>query len=180
MLSLLRLLFTGSLYKKSPLEPDGPDEKLEGDVRRDLSFLFTEHGARIVSNSYYPRSFGNAIIVIPVRDLFLEVVRDRGSLCVCVGRTPPGPSESPWTDSRLAVASLEMKESGSRIPDIPSYATLSRAAAILEPAFSLLEEAYSAPNYEPTMQKIKAINKASRKKLEEEITKNSKPSKPLA
>jgi hypothetical protein len=176
-LSMLRLLFTGSMYKKSPLEPEGPDKKFEEDVHRELSFLFTKHDARIVTNFYYPRSFGNAVIVVQVRDLFLQVVRDRGDICVYVGKTPSGQAEGPWTDIRVAIASLEINETRANIPDLPFYATLSRAAALLEPALPRLEEAYSGSKYEATLRKIRQINEASWEKFKEGTRKNAKRGK---
>jgi hypothetical protein len=73
-------MFTGSWKRKSPLGSSGPDLKFEAQVRNDLRFLFEKYDAKIISNNYYYRSFGNAIIVIGAGQLFFRVVRDRGEI----------------------------------------------------------------------------------------------------
>jgi hypothetical protein len=163
------------MYKKSPLDPKGSDKRLEEEVRRDLSFLFTKHDARIISNCYYPRSFGNAVIVIQVGELFLQVVRDRGDIGVYVARSPITPVEGEWVELGVALAALQMERPGCQVPDVPFYATLSRAADLMQPKMSQLQGAFSKFHYEITLQKTRQITETNWKRFQEKISRKSQP-----
>ena len=165
----VRFLFTGSWKRKSPLESSGPDLKFEAQVRNDLRFLFEKYDAKIISNNYYYRSFGNAIIVIDAGQLFFRVVRDRGEIRIDVAPGPVSPIDGRWTELGGALAALTMDDSSGKIPDPFCYATLSRAADFLEPALPQLQEALSESHYETTSRRIKQISESYMNYLYERI-----------
>jgi len=169
-----RLLFTVSWKRRSPLESKRPDLKFEAQVRKDLGFLFTQYDAKIISNNYNYRVFGNANIVIKAGDLVLNVVRDRGEIHVYVAREPVTVINAEWKELGCALAALVMDESNDQIPGPFFYATLSRVADLLKPALPQLQEAFSAPRYQATARKIRLISESYWKKFQALIKLKSK------
>jgi len=165
----VRFLFTGLWKRKSPLESSGPDLKFEARVRNDLRFLFEKYDAKIISNNYYYRSFGNAIIVIGAGQLFFRVVRDRGEIRIDVAPGPVSPIDGRWTELGGALAALTMDDSSGKIPDPFCYATLSRAADFLEPTLPQLQEALSESHCGTTSRRIRQISESYMNYLYERI-----------
>ena len=149
------------------MESKRPDLKFEAQVRRDLGFLFDQCDAKIISNNYDYCIFGNANIVIKAGDLFFDVVRDRGDVCVYVAPGPVTRIEGRWAEIGIALAAVLMDDSSGKIPDPSSYASLSRAADLLKPALLHLQEGLSESQYEITSRRMRQIGASYLKKLQE-------------
>ena len=155
-----RLVLTGSWKPKSSVKSMPPDPEFEVQIRKDLRFLFDKYGAKIVSNTYDYRVFGNAVVVIAAGQLLFQVVRDRGEIRIDVAPGPVSPIDGRWMELGGALAALTMDDSSEKIPDPFYYATLSRAADFMEPALPQLREAFSEQQYETTSRKIRQINES--------------------
>lgn len=143
---------------KKALTPSGSDKEFEDAVRRQVAFLFDRFGAVVVSNDYFPRAFGNAILVLETKGLRLRVVRDRDEVRLDIA---PLHHPTEWVDSAFALASLEneFSTSGLRLDR-----TLSSIAEHLEPKLQLLQEAFSQERYQSTRQRVMEISEIQRRR----------------
>jgi hypothetical protein len=138
-------------------ESGGTDDDLQKRVLRDLSFLFREYGAEIISNNYYPRSFGSSIIEVGCANLRFRIVKDKREHEI---RLDIGPShvENFWEsfEEALSVATGRPANSfryrAEYDDDIsqPTYIGLTQIASILQSSFSALDEAFSVRCIEKT------------------------------
>jgi hypothetical protein len=135
--------------------PKGSDRELERRIRRDLAFLFEEHGAIITSNSYYPRAFGNAIVELQSGNVLFKVLKDQREHEIRVDVAPvSAPSEWEYLHIALATCTGEISDDlrySARYDDNPRdehYVGLSEVAEILAPRLTTLNDAFLPENYE--------------------------------
>jgi hypothetical protein len=126
---------------------------LEQQDCQDLAFLFSDHGAKIVSNFKYPASFGNAIITIEAGNLRLRVIRDRRDLLVDVA-----PIHSPGERADFIQMALMTLDMGTERLSKPSWETLQDLAQLLEPKYNALQEAYSISGYPATKRNLQVVH----------------------
>src|SRR6266481_6541802 len=60
----------------------GKDHRLSDDIAQQCQSLFVEYQAEVVDESPYPQPFGNAWVIVRVRDFLLRFSWDRGSTTV--------------------------------------------------------------------------------------------------
>ena len=123
------------------------EQRFVDDVRSHLSFLFTEHGAKIIPNqgTPFPPSFDGAYVTVAVGTMQLRFVRGRGDFGVSVA------SESVpqhWEDFRLAADDIgEWDTSRPR----PYPYSLETFASVLQPRLVGLQGALSKDRFEATL-----------------------------
>jgi hypothetical protein len=142
----------GSVYV-----PNKRDTKFEQEVRRELSFLFDQYKATVISNVKY-RSFGSAEIILEAANIALQVFKDGREHEL---RVMTAPRSGDWTWERFDVvlaASVgtedprKLRYRGSCDRD-PSEA-LAELAKLLQPRFQQLNEALSQNNYLSTQARL--------------------------
>jgi hypothetical protein len=137
--------------------------EFEDSVRRQLAFLFDRYEASIISNQYFPRAYGNAILIIETQMLRLRVVRDRDEV-----RLDVAPLQNPteWVDCAFALAAIE---TGSGDSQFSLDRAITSIARHLAPKFEALQDAYTPNQYPATSQRIKQIYEAERQKAVERL-----------
>ena len=140
------------------------DADLEQRIRRDLVFLFDEHGATVSSNTL--DAFGNSQITVAVGNLEFQFAKnDRdGEARVMVG---PRNGHGVWELLRVAlaastgedVAGLTFPISFSDDPASLHYIGLASLAACLKPRFDRLNDAFAPQNYPDTHARMAHIER---------------------
>jgi hypothetical protein len=135
------------------IAPRGPDEPLEQEVRKDLSFLFTDFGARVISNRYLP-GIGNSELVFEAKTLRFKAVQDWGRIRVSIA-----PSHAPedWKDLTHAMMAVRTEVN---FESRPEFGSLFEQGEWLRADFTRLEEAFSTGRYPETLVRIKESWKA--------------------
>jgi hypothetical protein len=150
---LLALGFVfGNLYKLCFSWLDGRmarknEQRFAEDIRACLTFLFSEHGAKIIPNEgvSFPPSFDGAYVTVAVDNLRLRFVRGRGDFSV---RVASAFSPNDWEDFRLVadgIAQWDMSK-----PE-PRYYTLEAFEPVLRSRLDWLLEALSKDRFETTL-----------------------------
>jgi hypothetical protein len=121
-------------------ESSGPDSKLEASIKQEMTFLFHNFDGYIVSNCYYPYSFGNAIVIVEAKNILLRVVRDRGDIRLDIA---PHHHPDDWHDLSLVISALNTPDEIRRM----AFYDLSEAAKVLKPNINHLQEAFSDNQY---------------------------------
>lgn len=143
----------------APFRPRPGDAELEQRVRRDLAFLFDEHGATVSDSTV--GAFGISQVRISVGNLEFEFERndrDQDFLAVVGPRNGLGV----WELLHVAlaastgedVATLTVPISYSDDPATLSYIGLTKLAAVLKPRFEHLNQAFAPENYPATHSKM--------------------------
>jgi hypothetical protein len=124
----------------------GPDEQLEKQVRRDLSFLFTNFGARVVSNRWLP-GIGNSELIVEVKHLRFCFIQAWGSLRVSVA-----PSHAPeeWRDLTVMLMAVRTEVD---FDSKPEFGSLAEQAEWLRQDLDRLDEACSRERFAGTLRK---------------------------
>jgi hypothetical protein len=78
----------------------GPEHKLSNEISDQCQALFVKYQAKIVKESPYPQPFGNAWVVVRVRDIMLRFMCDRGAPIVEI-KSVKGLGEWQWLDSAI-------------------------------------------------------------------------------
>jgi hypothetical protein len=126
-------------------QPTGRDEKLEQEIRSELSFLFEEHAAEVISNEFYYYSFGNAIIKIACEYLLMIFTRDRGDLRLWIA-----PRDQPQSMVLVEQVLWGLK----LLPETRSWVDLRDLAELLRKFLPAIQAAYSPSQYETTRWRI--------------------------
>jgi hypothetical protein len=105
------------------------EQRFAEDIREYLSFLFTEHGAKVIPNEGrpFPPSFDGAYVTVAIQNLHLRFARGRGEFSVAVASAF---APNHWEDFQLVadgVSKWHVPEPG------PRYYTLET----FEPIFAL-------------------------------------------
>ena len=82
----------------------GPERKLSNEISDQCQALFAKYQAKIVDESPYPQPFGNAWVVVRVRDVLLRFVSDRGVPTVEI-KSAVGPGAWQWLDAAVGAMS---------------------------------------------------------------------------
>jgi hypothetical protein len=119
-------------------------------VHEDLSFLFAECGARIISNGDvpFPPRFDYGFVTVAVDDLYLRIVRGRGDLSVNVA-----PQHTPHDFHELSFV-LMVTETLEGLGPRQSYLSLRDVARLLRSHLDFLKEALSDARYEIIQQRL--------------------------
>jgi hypothetical protein len=123
----------------------GKDERLEQQIRSELSFLFEEHAAQVVSNEFYYYSFGNAIIKIACENLMMIFTRDRGDLRLWIA-----PSNQPQSMVLVERVLWGLK----LLPESRSWVDLRDLALLLRKFLPALQTAFAPSEYENTRWRV--------------------------
>jgi hypothetical protein len=126
----------------------GPDEQLEKQVLRDLSFLFTNSGASVVSNRWLP-GIGNSELIVEVKHLRFRFIQGWGSLQVSVA-----PSHTPEGWRELTVMLMAVRTEVD-FTSKPEFGSLAEQAAWLRQDLDRLDEACSQERFAGTVLKAK-------------------------
>ncbi len=139
--NIYRLLF-GRLDVRASRQRES---QLALEIQRDLSFLFNEHGAKVIQDASvrYPRPFDYAIVNVALDSLFLRFIRGRGELRVQVA---PRRDPHNWSELPVVLGVVDAQERFE--PKLPW--SLGEVAGVLEPRLSRLRQAFSDEGY-PTM-----------------------------
>jgi hypothetical protein len=146
------------------LAKDG-DVDLERRVRRDLAFLFEEHGAKLTANTL--EAFGNSEITVTAGNLeftFEKNERDRKFRVVVASCNGQGVSEllhvALAASTGEDAAALTFPISYNDDPATLSYVGLTTLAAELKPRFERLNRAFAPENYPATHSRMVQIERA--------------------
>jgi hypothetical protein len=140
------------------------DPQWEQEVREGLSFLFEEHDAKIVTNTYLPQHLGIKRIIILVNDLLIKIARDAsmptGFLDAYVA---PGHQPTEWQPIIFAVLASGAQHEVRPMPSYESFGTFPGLANLIRANWSGLVEAFSILNYPLTKEKIHRISAGARR-----------------
>ena len=123
------------------------EQRFADDIRTYLSFLFTEHGARIIPNEGvpFPPPLDGAYVTVAVGPLRLRFIRGRGDFSVRVA-SEFAPQD--WEDFCLVADGIS--EWDTSRPQPYSY-SLETFEDVLRPRLARLQEALSKGSFEATL-----------------------------
>ncbi len=132
-------------------------QRFADEIRINLSFLFTEHGAHIIPNEGvpFPPSFDGAYVTLSVGPIRLRFCRGRGDFSVMVA-SEFAPQQ--WEDFRLVAEGISewgMSQAG------PRYYSLETFDRVLQPRLARLQEALSKERFEATLNNAVRTHNAS-------------------
>lgn len=135
-----------------PLSGRKSDARLAEEIQNKLSFLFSEHGARIVPNEgRLRRGMDFAYTTIEVGNLRLHFITGRGDLAV---RIAPKHAPSDWHDLALVVMALDTPQ-GLRARENLNW--LEDVARVLRANLGRLNSAMSKTEYPVVRNRLNAI-----------------------
>jgi hypothetical protein len=142
-------------------------DQLAIEIQQNLTFLFTEYGARIVPNTglRFPPGFDYAIVTVEVGDVLFRFIRGRGDLDVQIATKI---NANDWHDISLVIGAIENPDEMQR----RSFVTFSDIAALLKTNILRIQEAFSDARYASTQQHLanfKQYERVVRKQLQTEI-----------
>ena len=113
------------------------EQRFADDIRTQLSFLFSEHGAQIIPNegTPFPPGFDGAYVTIAVGTLRLRFVRGRDDFGV---RAASEFAPQDWEDFRLVADNIGEWDTSQPRPDSYSLETFE---SVLRPRLAGLQEA---------------------------------------
>ena len=135
---------------------------MEDQIRRDLSFLFDDHGATVASNTL--EHFGISEVIVAVGNVdFLFKCNRRDDECEIL--SGPHDGHGIWEFLHVALAAatgepvdtLYIPLSCSESSGEAQYAGLRRLASVLKPRFAALNSAFAPDNYPVTHSRIVEI-----------------------
>lgn len=118
------------------------------EIRKYLSFLFTDHGAQIIPNegTPFPPPFDGAYVTVAIGNLYLRFARCRGDFSVAVASAF---APNHWEDFQLVadgISKWHVPEPGQ-----PRYYTLETFEPILRSRLGRLQEGLSKDRFEVTL-----------------------------
>jgi hypothetical protein len=158
-LEIVRFVF-GGIYKLLFGRADAQlsrrcEQRLAEEIRRDLAFLFTDHGGRIVADNTirYPLPFDYAYVVVDVVNLLFRFFRGRDQLRAYIAPThSPGAWEDLSSLLGLIGNNSELKE----------FSSLPQIASVLKPNMHWLQENLSQERYAQVQAKMADIHSHER------------------
>ena len=153
---------------KAPLSRGGAAD-LEERVRRDLKFLFEEHGATVRANTL--DTFGSSEITVAVGNLEFQFVRDERNQEFQVAVAPQN-GHGVWELLHVALAASTGEDAGtltvplsfSDDPATLSYIGLAHLAVVLKPRLEQLNRAFAPENYPATHSRMVQIERMVHRK----------------
>jgi hypothetical protein len=144
--------------------PKNEDVGLEQRVRRDLAFLFRDHGATVKANTLEP--FGNSEITVAVGNVefqFAKNDRDQDFRVMVGTRNGNGLWEllhvalaaSTGEDAATLTVPMSFDDDPASLP----YIGLTSVAAVLRPRFEHLNRAFATENYSATHSRMVEIER---------------------
>jgi hypothetical protein len=138
---------------------------MEQRIRRDLAFLFEQHGATVRSSTIDQFGFSQIIVAAGNVDFRFTYLKREDDCQLGVG---PRDGHGMWEllHVALAAATGESAEgllaplSCSDRPSDPSYSGLTGVAALLQPRFGELDKAFGPENYPKTQSRMADIERA--------------------
>jgi hypothetical protein len=156
IVQVIRFLFPRSKDSYAKTMPVGSDAELEENVRRELGFLFNQHGAKISSNTRL-RIMDFACVSVDVDNLRLLAARDRGSIEISIA---PIHAVRYWQSMGEAILALEKE---CELPKSIPSSILRGAGPRLEVQFVKLNEAFSETQFPITRERIREIRESLEK-----------------
>jgi len=122
------------------------EQKFAHDIRLFLSFLFTEHSAKIIPNEGvpFPPPMDGAYVTVAVGNIRLRFVRGRGDFGVSIA-SEFAPQE--WEDFCLVADGIGESDTQPR----PYSLSLESFDNVLRPRLARLQEALSKEHFEATL-----------------------------
>lgn len=138
---------------------------MEQRIRRDLAFLFEEHGAAVRSNTVDPFGFSQIVVTAGNVDFRFTYLKREDDCQLAVG---PSDGHGVWELPHVALAAATGESAeGLFVPlscgDHPgdsSYLGLTAVAAVLKPRFAELNKAFAPQNYPATQSRMADIERA--------------------
>jgi hypothetical protein len=129
-------------------------ERLAHDVRANLSFLFSEHGARIVLNEgvRFPPPMDYAVVTLSIGNMFLRFVRGDGSLGVQVS---PERMPQDWHELSQVLSLIRATGKSERVP---YFYRLDDVAQVLRPNVAVLKDMLAEDRLAQTKKKLSEID----------------------
>ena len=156
IVQVIRFLIPRSKDSYAKTMPVGSDAELEENVRRELGFLFNQHGAQISSNTRLG-IMDFACVSVDVDNLRLRVARDRGSIEISIA---PIHAVRYWQSMGEAILALEKER---ELPKSIPSSILRGAGPRLEVQFVKLNEAFSETQFPATRERIREIRESLEK-----------------
>jgi hypothetical protein len=127
------------------------------DIQTYLTFLFSEHGAKVIPNEGvpFPPSFDGAYVTVAVGNLRLRFMRGRGDFSVRVASVF---APNDWEDFRLVADGLGQWDTSKTGP---RYYTLETFEPVLRSRLERLQEALSKDRFETTLNNAVKIHNDS-------------------
>jgi hypothetical protein len=148
------------------IKPRASGVSLEERVRRDLGFLFSEHGATVTSNT--AQAFGTSELTLDVRNVAFKFTKNKRDADYRVVVAPRN-ADGVWELLHVALAAATGDDAKSLIvpvfydyddePSQFSYVGLTRVAEILRPRFVRLDSAFDPQNYPATYWRMVQIER---------------------
>ncbi len=144
--------------------PKAGDVDLERRVRRDLAFLFEEHGATVSANTL--EAYGSSEITVMVGNMEFQFARNERDHEFRVAVAPRN-GHGVWELLHVALAAstgedaatLTVPISYNDDPATLSYIGLTTLAAVLKPRFERLNRAFAPENYPTTHSRMVQIER---------------------
>lgn len=136
----------------------GLDLKLEEQVKQSFGFLFAKYDARVTSNYYDRRHFGNAYVDVDACSLIFHIVRDRDFISVYLVDPSAPRRRTKYIDISIALAAAEMGDLHSPFSKRLTYSNLEQAAQLVEQKLPKLIGAFSPSRLKTTQLKIERID----------------------
>jgi hypothetical protein len=133
------------------------EQHFADEIRTNLSFLFTEHDARIIPNEGvpFPPSFDGAYVTLLVGTIRLRFCRGRGDFSVAVASNY---APNRWEDFRLVADGIgKWDQSETR----SNYYKLETFDRVLRPRLAQLQETLSKERFETTLSDAVKTHNAS-------------------
>lgn len=138
---------------------------MEQRIRRDLAFLFEQHGATVRSNTIDRFGFSQIIVAAGNVDFRFTYLKREDDCQVAVG---PRDGHGVWELLHVALAAatgesaegLLVPLSCSDRPSGSSYSGLTGVAALLKPRFAELDKAFAPQNYPAARSRMIDIERA--------------------
>lgn len=147
------------------------EQQLRKRVSQNLSFLFSELGAKFIPNEEYSSRARVVHATLKVGHLRLRAVEIRDGFYMEVAAAY---SPKQWEEMGTVLEAIDAKQPVKALNDIPrqpTYLPLSTLAPLLKQRFADLQESLSEPNYAATCRAIEGIKQIKRREYDQEMQK---------
>jgi hypothetical protein len=137
---------------------------MEQRIRRDLAFLFEEHGAAVRSNAVDPFGFSQILVTAGNVDFRFTYLKREDDCQLAVG---PSDGHGVWELLPVALAAATGESAEGLFvplscvdhPDSPSDLGFTGVASVLKPRFADLNKAFAPENYPATQSRMADIER---------------------
>ena len=143
------------------------EDKLKKCIDQDLSFLFSDWGAKLVPNDAYSSKFGVVHATLEVGQLRLRAVsfRDGFYMEVTAAHAP-----NQWEEVSTVMQAIQAT------PQVPTYLPISKLAPLLRLHLGSLQTSLSETNYPSTWRAIQSLKDLERQEYAKQMEKRVRES----